>query len=171
MLGKPALLFITTNYTKPQITLTTPVHKIETNVPDSAIYQLNNHIENSDWIPVSENFIDNQSPFRLHIKMPYFENNRLKTSISWFNHSKCNEIGKKFQIYIRSLRCINELPPQKFEVDNCLTTFENLQFECDYFVEIKIIKSSEVIFFAVFSFRTPMCINFNKTNIKILALI
>lgn len=141
LVGKPAVLFITTNYSKPQITTTYMPFKTNLKIPDSAIYQLNNQIEenasseNSNWIPVSENFMDNQIPFKLNIKTLYFENNRLKTAISWFNHSKCTN-NKKFQIYIRSLSCINELPPQKFEVNNCMATFENLQFECNYFVEI-----------------------------------
>lgn len=92
----------------------------------------------------------NFTKFRAEVKTPYYENGHLKTSISWFNHKHCDasaiirrqsssipQIKAQFQVYIRSIRCLNELPPQKFVVRNCVATLENLQFDCDYFVRIE----------------------------------
>jgi hypothetical protein len=35
------------------------------------------------------------------------------------------------------MRCLNQLPPQEFFVNNCITTLENLQFQCEYYVRIE----------------------------------
>lgn len=177
--GKPAIMFINTNYTTQEISSTnifsnTSIQNINTYstklVPYIEIYQIdqsvnaslknNSNFENSEWIPIEQNVFEkvkenlNRSEFEITfqviIKTPYFQNNLLKTDISWHNHTSCtnkqnSSLGnKKFQIYIYSLKCINELPIQKFQVEYCVAAFENLQFECVYFVEIKDIETKQV---------------------------
>ncbi|KAF7632369.1 hypothetical protein Mgra_00008218 [Meloidogyne graminicola] len=48
-----------------------------------------------------------------------------------------DENKHKFRVFVRSSRCLNQLPPQEFFVKNCLATLENLQFQCEYYVRIE----------------------------------
>lgn len=100
----------------------------------------------------------------VELKTPYYERNHLKTALSWLHHSSCqarqgiivsseSKSTPRFRVRIYSSGCINELPPQEFYVEFCVANFENLQFECEYFVEVNVLKNRQVrafIFFCYF---------------------
>ncbi|KAI1721610.1 WAP-type (Whey acidic protein) 'four-disulfide core' domain-containing protein [Ditylenchus destructor] len=75
--------------------------------------------------------------YRARVKTPYYEKGHLRTSVSWLDHPTCSKQPSIFRVYIRTTSCINELPPQQFQVRHCVATFENLQFQCEYFVEVE----------------------------------
>lgn len=93
----------------------------------------------------------------VELKTPYYERNHLKTALSWLHHPLCqvqqgifiDSNGKplpRFRVRIYSSGCVNELPPQEFHVDFCVANFENLQFQCEYFVEVSSLKTHQVNF-------------------------
>lgn len=94
----------------------------------------------------------------IELKTPYYERGYLKTALSWLHHPLCKtkqgvivDSNDKsllyFRVRIHSSGCINELPPQEFHVNFCVANFENLQFQCKYFVDVNLLKTNEVNFF------------------------
>uniref|UniRef100_A0A1I8BAZ1 Fibronectin type-III domain-containing protein n=1 Tax=Meloidogyne hapla TaxID=6305 RepID=A0A1I8BAZ1_MELHA len=130
--GEPAVLFLKTGATayKKQ-------SKNNSNVENLPFFdnEKNDFVEQSK---ISQNF-----HYVAQVKTPFFEGNRLKTIISWNDHPSCTgnkliENQRQFRVFVRSMRCLNQLPPQEFFVHNCVATLENLQFQCDYYVRIEV---------------------------------
>uniref|UniRef100_A0A915DEQ9 Anosmin-1 n=1 Tax=Ditylenchus dipsaci TaxID=166011 RepID=A0A915DEQ9_9BILA len=88
--------------------------------------------------------------FRAEVKPPYFDKGYLKSSVSWLDHPLCSSARSSqqqqlFRVYISTLQCINQLPPQQFQVAHCVANLDNLQFNCNYFVEIEAIDTPSEI--------------------------
>ena len=66
----------------------------------------------SEHQQMEKNSPSDLTPFRATVKPPYYSHNRLRTSISWLDHPACRpEARNSFLFLIRTLRCVNELPP------------------------------------------------------------
>lgn len=105
-------------------------------------------------------FFDSESSLRhlIQLKTPYFERGHLRTSLSWLYHPSCTQYNSNassdFVVRISSgssssggagqQLCQIELPPQEFRVRFCVANLENLQFGCEYQVQVKELRSGEV---------------------------
>uniref|UniRef100_A0A914L1Z2 Anosmin-1 n=1 Tax=Meloidogyne incognita TaxID=6306 RepID=A0A914L1Z2_MELIC len=131
--GEPAVLFLKTGATFQKKQSKNNSH-VENLLPFSN--------EKNDFVEQSKNH--QNLHYVAQVKTPFFEGNHLKTIISWNDHPSCNDnkllenqLRHQFRVFVRSMRCLNQLPPQEFYVHNCVATLENLQFQCEYYVRIE----------------------------------
>lgn len=80
-------------------------------------------------------FSEPLSVFRAELQTPFFEGGQLRSSVSWLDHSRCTPHRRDFTVKLSSLRCPVHSSSQQL-VSQCLAQLEDLQFSCDYLVEV-----------------------------------
>uniref|UniRef100_A0A0R3RKJ0 WAP-type 'four-disulfide core n=1 Tax=Elaeophora elaphi TaxID=1147741 RepID=A0A0R3RKJ0_9BILA len=105
----------------------------------------------------------------LDIRTPYFDDNNLKTLVSWFRNGLCNGTRVKYTIRWRLLMCrvkenkritYYDLDSSgedwaQMEVQECVAVLEDLDFSCSYNVELVSTNTKQVI--AKAHFETESC--------------
>lgn len=153
--GEPAILFLRTNReetTKQQMATTERVPRTSgttsttTLLPPPEFVPFEIGVHGTDF---ADDINGDSGQFMVDLKTPFFEEGRLKSILSWLHHPSCTNTNPmdegarkppappRFRVLIRSVRCLNQLPPQNFLVNSCVATLENLQFRCEYYVRVE----------------------------------
>ncbi|KAH7727638.1 CRE-KAL-1 protein [Aphelenchoides avenae] len=98
---------------------------------------------------------DEKPVFRAEVKAPYFEDGKLRTDVSWLDHPMCSPTRRIFLVKIQTTTCAEEMLPTEVSVQQCVASFDQLSFDCEYSVEITAAVSNEVISKA--AFKTLPC--------------
>ena len=164
--GEPAVLFIRTNSTtllndaesvrydvkvekkeeetsttKSATTLTTKVLEPST----STISSIPSFIPKME-ILTTEDEAD-EPTFDLDIRTPYFENGKLRTSISWIDSSACSPVKSIFAVRLTPRRC-EKSDTRLLTVTQCVATIDHLNFDCEYEVEVDDVNTRKVSYFS-----------------------
>ncbi|VDK83023.1 unnamed protein product [Litomosoides sigmodontis] len=105
----------------------------------------------------------------LDIRTPYFDDNNLKTVVSWFRNGLCNRTRVKYTIRWRLLMCEAKESNRityydldssgkdwaQMEVQECVAILEDLDFACSYTVELISANAKQIIGTA--RFETQSC--------------
>uniref|UniRef100_A0A1I8EMK1 Fibronectin type-III domain-containing protein n=1 Tax=Wuchereria bancrofti TaxID=6293 RepID=A0A1I8EMK1_WUCBA len=125
----------------------------------------------------SENRLQDLSDIRtdmkvemLDVRAPYFDDNNLKTVISWFRNGLCNGTRVKYRVRWRLLMCQTKDDSKhityydldssgedwaQMEVQECVAVLEDLDFGCSYDVELISTSTKKII--AKAHFETQSC--------------
>ncbi|CAG9530075.1 unnamed protein product [Cercopithifilaria johnstoni] len=133
-------------------------------------------IQSQKWELKSQNEIQDDRDIRTNIKVetldiraPYFDDNNLKTVVSWFRNGLCNGTRVKYTIRWRLLMCqareskrityydldSSDKDWGQMEVQECVAVLEDLDFACSYSVELVSTKTKQIV--ATAYFETQSC--------------
>ncbi|CAD5210643.1 unnamed protein product [Bursaphelenchus xylophilus] len=159
--GEPAILVIRTK--DKMVTTTTPVSydpvgrqsdvEIE-RLPTKTVQKM---MENSLELGMKEDRgRDPKQPtvFRADLQSPYFENGQLRSTVSWLDHSRCTPLNRDFIVRLKSIRCPIQVTSEQL-VQECLAPLDDLQFRCDYVVEVRDGSDGELL--SRLAFSAPSC--------------
>ncbi|KAK6105238.1 Fibronectin type III domain family protein [Brugia pahangi] len=126
---------------------------------------------------LQNNRLENLSDIRTDMKMemldvraPYFDDNNLKTVVSWFRNGLCNGTRVKYTVRWRLLMCQTKDVSKRItyydldssgedwaqmEVQECVAVLEDLDFKCSYNVELVSTNAKKII--AKGHFETQSC--------------
>uniref|UniRef100_A0A915PQP1 Uncharacterized protein n=1 Tax=Setaria digitata TaxID=48799 RepID=A0A915PQP1_9BILA len=106
-----------------------------------------NEFEDRDDLPITRSNVKMES---LDVREPYFDDNNLKTVVSWFSNGLCSGSKAEYTVRWRLLMCrakddkpisYYDLDPSgedwaQVEVQECVAVLEDLDFACSYDVEL-----------------------------------
>ncbi|KAE9550867.1 hypothetical protein FO519_005912 [Halicephalobus sp. NKZ332] len=170
--GEPSVIFIKTNSTNmlndaESVRYDVKIEKKEekapsaskissttTKVPETSTTTslISSIIPNMEIIMTEEEL--DEPRFDLDIRTPYFENGKLKTSISWIDSSSCSPTKSVFAVRLTPRKC-EKSETKLMTVTQCVASIENLDFDCEYEVEVDDVNTRKIVSRAFF--RTFPC--------------
>uniref|UniRef100_A0A0K0DVG6 Anosmin-1 n=1 Tax=Strongyloides stercoralis TaxID=6248 RepID=A0A0K0DVG6_STRER len=122
-----------------------------------------NEIKNNDvftYDPYHKLSNHKQINFKAAISTPFFNYGSLYSSISWENHKMCSPTKRNFIVKIYSKSCKSDIITKT--TNECVLTFGDLQFDCEYEIEVK--EDDTGIFLFKNIFYTYSCIETQGMN-------
>uniref|UniRef100_A0A0N5BWK3 Anosmin-1 n=1 Tax=Strongyloides papillosus TaxID=174720 RepID=A0A0N5BWK3_STREA len=146
--GDPSFIVITT--------------KNESLLKDDKINENHNN-EVFTYNPYHKPINHKQVNFKAAITTPYYKFGSLHTSVSWENHKMCSPTKRTFNVKIYSKTCNSDVILKT--TNDCALTFGELQFDCEYEIEVK--ENETGIHLFTNTFYTYSCIDTQGMNEEI----
>ncbi|KAL3997809.1 Fibronectin type III domain family protein [Acanthocheilonema viteae] len=173
--GEKAVLYVRTG----AMNVNKNAHINNSNVNDNSNI-MTTTIQSQEWELESENRIKDDRDLSaaisndikvetLDVREPYYDDNNLKTVVSWFRNGLCNRTRIKYMIRWRLLMCqikenervtyydldSSDEDWAQMEVQECVAVLEDLDFACSYNVELVSTNIKKII--ARARFETQSC--------------
>ncbi|VDO38700.1 unnamed protein product [Onchocerca flexuosa] len=174
--GEKAILYLKTG----AINVSQDTHT-DSSIINNSNYITTTTIQSRDWESESRNsglrddYDNDLSDIRadmkvvtLDVRAPYFDDNNLKTVVSWFRNGLCNGTRVQYMIRWRLLMCQTKDNKritydldssgedwEQMKVQECVAVLEDLDFACSYNVELINITTRQIV--AKAYFETQSC--------------
>uniref|UniRef100_A0AC34Q1H3 Anosmin-1 n=1 Tax=Panagrolaimus sp. JU765 TaxID=591449 RepID=A0AC34Q1H3_9BILA len=140
---EPTTVLMTQTTTKPTMAAVTSTKTTQTTLKAMIGFPL------KDFEVLMTEDEEEEPRFDLDIQTPYFDGGKLKTSISWIDSPACSPTKSVFVVRLTPKKC-DRLQTRTITATQCVILIDQLNFDCEYEVEVDDVQNRKVVSRAFF---------------------